>query len=107
MNCTFIVKYKYHGKSNLYRSTNFITHIHHIYHTIDVYLIEIILFDDHLEKTHRFELFMVLLSLQCETIKIGLYCFMLNYKFAIELWEFKTKCLGSWSNVKISSPKYK
>ena len=55
-------------------------------------MIDIILFDlihDCLgEKTQIWSfsvIFTVLLSLQCKTIKIRSYCFMLNYKFEIEL----------------------
>ena len=51
--------------SNLYRSTYFNIHIHHMYHNIDIYLIGILLFDeihDHLGENHRFELSMVLSS---------------------------------------------
>ena len=59
---------------------------------MNVYYIEIILLDviyDHLRENTQiwslYVIFMVLSSLQCKTIKIGLYCFMLNYKFEIEL----------------------
>ena len=57
-----------------------------------IYLIEIIFLDlihDHLgENTQIWSsvvIFIVLLSLQCKTIKIGLYCFMLNYKLEVAL----------------------
>ena len=59
---------------------------------MDVFLIEIILLDlihnclgENTQIWSLDMIFIVLSTYQCRTIKIGLYCFMLNYKFEIEL----------------------